>query len=117
MSGPYTMKRHSESAWTVVGPTETGWVHWSDHTTQQHADSLNAAYAAGQAGGGDRIAALEEAAKVAESHSLGETIVREMMQANGNEVVLWSVVSKRIAEAIRLLPPQTSTRDGIKESV
>lgn len=43
----------------------------------------------------------EACAKVAESHTLGEEIVRLMMSAERNHVKLWSAVSRAIAAAIR----------------
>jgi hypothetical protein len=96
---------------------------WDGHDKAAVHERLKQAcsYAAGQAGGGDRIAALEEAAKVADAaYSAAEReVYRASMrgqrdaeiEAGGRESA-----ALKIAEAIRsLLPPQTSTRDGMKE--
>jgi hypothetical protein len=126
MSGPYSIKPCSETAWTVVGPTETGWAHWSEHTTQQHADSLNAAYAAGQAGG--EWQDIETAPKdgvqfLVYCPEIGCTFA--VYRRPESPAFLTFVASYDLAHRFSvtpthwmplpkhpLLPPQTSTRDG-----
>lgn len=51
----------------------------------------------------ERERAIEEAACVAESHALGENIIRKMFEAKTRDVQLWSVVSKMISQRIRAL--------------
>lgn len=65
------------------------------HVKEALTQVAHSRFAAGKAEG------VEMAAKLAESHSLGENIIREMMDARVREVQLWSVCSKRIAQAIR----------------
>lgn len=58
---------------------------------------------------------LEDAAKQSEDCSLGENIIREMIDAKVREVKLWSVCSRRIAQSIRALKPtvaQGETTNG-----
>lgn len=113
MSGPYRVEKRSELyfSYIVVGPTGDVDCYYDEPCAVEMVNILNAAYAAGQAGGVLEGLKAAKAAVVERAGLYGaryEWHYRDVANADA------SAIQKLIDDS---LPPQTSTRDGMKESV
>jgi hypothetical protein len=115
MSGPYRTEAGAVY-WIVVGPTRCREAFKYKQQADDRAGELNAAYAAGQAGGGDRIAALETTLERLTIET--DALLTAVSYASEARIMLprksrsMADVDAALENARALLPPQTSTRDG-----
>jgi hypothetical protein len=123
MSGPYRVKPRvypkgaygldETIQYQVIGPDdELVWEYVTEFEAKENCERLRAAYAAGQAGG------VLEGLEMARAKVAKQTVTSDRDDFEDGYMTAVSVC-EQVIETLKLplLPPQTSTRDGGKESV